>query len=448
MISKSQKKDILDELENLSDNHEGIVNFYKESDAEVVQTLLQTCQEKAIEIGNTIESLLSEGFVTVSYLENYCEVVYEIHNLTIDGFKADYKEVEEKLNNAILNVIESVNKDIQVKKEAVFLPYKASMWDSLETVWQRYDADPEWNAVVIPIPYYDRNPDGSFGTKHYEGNEFPKDVPVTMYNRYDFAGNHPEEIYIINPYDANNYVTSVEPFFYSDNLKKYTDCLVYIPYFVINEPDISKAESIKEMEHFALVPGVCNADKIILQSENMRLAYIKILTKKFGEKTRKIWERRIFGTGSPKIEKIMSASISDYELPQEWKNKIYKENGEKKKVVLYNTSIGAFLVNPELMLEKMGRVFETFYENAESITLLWRPHPLLESTIASMLPNLLEEYRKMVEKYKTDNIGIYDDSPDMDRALVLSDAYYGDQSSLVVLYQKTNKPIMIQNANL
>ena len=36
----------------------------------------------------------------------------------------------------------------------------------------------------------------------------------------------------------------------------------------------------------------------------------------------------------------------------------------------------------------------------------------------------------------------------MDRAVVISDAYYGDSSSLVQLVKKVDKPIMIQNVEV
>lgn len=111
------------------------------------------------------------------------------------------------------------------------------MWDSLESVWKKYDADPEWDARVIPIPYYDKNPDGTFSEFHYEGNDYPDYVPITFYKNCDLEGNHPDEIYIHNPYDDANYVTSIEPYFYSKNIKNYTDKLIYIPYFVLREPD-------------------------------------------------------------------------------------------------------------------------------------------------------------------------------------------------------------------
>jgi len=42
-------------------------------------------------------------------------------------------------------------------------------------------------------------------------------------------------------------------------------------------------------------------------------------------------------------------------------------------------------------------------------------------------------------------IGIYDDTGDLHRAICYSDAYYGDLSSVIVLYKNTGKPIMLEN---
>lgn len=47
--------------------------------------------------------------------------------------------------------------------KAVFMPNLAAMWDALEGVWMEYDQDPEWETAVVPIPYYERTPDRSFG---------------------------------------------------------------------------------------------------------------------------------------------------------------------------------------------------------------------------------------------------------------------------------------------
>lgn len=114
--------------------------------------------------------------------------------------------------------------DIKVKLEILFMPYKSSMWDSLESIWREASADPDCDAYVVPIPYYDRNPDHSFGDFHYEGREFPKDVPVIHYENYDLEERRPDIIYIHNPYDGENLVTSVDPRFYSGELKNTPIC--------------------------------------------------------------------------------------------------------------------------------------------------------------------------------------------------------------------------------
>lgn len=100
------------------------------------------------------------------------------------------------------------------------------------------------------------------------------------------------------------------------------------------------------------------------------------------------------------------------------------------------------LQSGEAMLEKIRHNLQIFRENSGDVTLLWRPHPLMEATLASMRPYLMEQYNDIVRDYKAAGWGIYDDSPDLDRAIAISDAYYGDPSSVVQLYQQTGKPII------
>ena len=124
---------------------------------------------------------------------------------------------------------------------------------------------------------------------------------------------------------------------------------------------------------------------------------------------------------------------------------IRKEDGRWKKVIFYNTTVTALLQHNGQYLEKMRDVFRVFYENRDEVALLWRPHPLFGATIESMRPELGEEYRRIVKDYRRDGWGIYDDSSNMNRAICLSDAYYGDWSSLLHLYKKIGKYIMIQS---
>ena len=61
-----------------------------------------------------------------------------------------------------------------------------------------------------------------------------------------------------------------------------------------------------------------------------------------------------------------------------------------------------------------------------------------------MRPELLQEYEQIVMEYRQENWGIYDDTPDLHRAIAWSDAYYGDQSSVEVLFHAAGKPVMQQ----
>ena len=135
-------------------------------------------------------------------------------------------------------------------------------------------------------------------------------------------------------------------------------------------------------------------------------------------------------------------------IPESWKHFLYRPDGARKKVILYNTSVGALLDKGEQMLKKMQDVFQIFKDRQEDTALLWRPHPLIKATISSMRPQLWQEYEKLVDQYKMEGWGIYDDSADLDRAITLCDAYYGDGSSLVQLCQKAGKPVMIQNTEI
>lgn len=444
-MRKAEKKQAEEFVGMLVQAHEEIREYIEKGRVDEAKDLLEQCQQGAISLGELIEVREGEQFVTIPLLEAYCEVVYQIHEELGTSASINGNNAYKKLRKALIQISNSVRNDIRIRREVVFLPYKASMWDSLESVWKAADEDPDCDAYVIPIPYYDKNPDGSFRERHYEGDQYPQYVPITRCEDYDFAKHRPDMIFIHNPYDECNHVTSVDPFFYSDKLKEYTDKLVYIPYFILAEPNLGNEDALENMAHFCTLPGVINADQVIVQSENMREAYIRILSKACGEDTREYWTKKILGIGSPKVDKVLNTRKEDLEIPAEWMKIIQRPDGSWKKIILYNTSVTALLRKNEKMLEKMQRVFCIFKENRDEVALLWRPHPLIQATIEAMRPQLWTEYRKLREQYLIEGWGIYDDSVDLDRAIVVSDAYYGDRSSLVQLYQKVGKPVMIQD---
>lgn len=443
-MRKHIKRELLQALQTLIEAVNEISKLQKSGKREELQTFLAECQKMAISIGTVIEQSEGEGCKAVKVLEAYCDSLYAV--LIEETYAV--KSVKENLEQAVWEM-----EKLQERKEVVFLPYKASMWDSLESVWMAACEDENCDSYVIPIPYFDKKPDGTLGEMHYEGELYPKYVPITDWNSYDLKNRRPDVVYIHNPYDKNNYVTSVHPQFYTAELRKYTDRLVYIPYFILNEILPDNLEAVAEMEHFCTVPGVIHADRVIVQSETMRQIYINVLTKHGGKNTRKIWEEKIKGMGSPKLDKVHNTTRKEAEhtLPQSWLDKIYIREADgttnRRKVVLYNTSVQALLNHSESMINKLNCVFQVFRMHKD-VVLLWRPHPLNVSTMESMKPKLLAEYQALVENYQKEGFGIYDDTTELHCAIAISDAYYGDGGSLFVLYQETGKPIMLQNYNI
>lgn len=450
-MRKFQKQQILDIITSLHTIHREIKQEISNREYPIARTMFGDCQEIAIQVGEAIEQIDGEGTEAVTGLERYCEKLYQV-NLQLEESSAQkiYKSLEEALIK-----VENIIKHMQMKREVVFMPYKASMWDSLESVYLAAKEDEQCDVYVVPIPFYDRNPDGSIGELHYEGDEYPEGVKITHYNDYFFEERRPDVIYIHNPYDAWNVLTCVAERFFCKNLKQYTELLVYIPYFILPEIEPEDQEAIDAIKHFTFLPGIIYADKVIVQSEKMRQIYINEYIKQAkllgltGEHVdRQKLEEKILGLGSPKLDKVRNTSRENLEVPEKWLELIKKPDGTWKKIILYNVSVASMLRHGKILIEKMKSVFRIFETQQDEVVLLLRPHPLLQTTIKAKKPQLAKEYEELLARYRNEGWGIYDDSPNVDRAIALSDAYYGDGSSLVQMYQETGKPIMIQNVEI
>lgn len=451
-MRKAQKRDILELVDTLYQAHEEIKQYIAARQNTHAQEMLGQCQECAISIGTTVEKLERADHAAVSFAEEYCELLYRIYEELNTG-EANSNRVGKALHKHLLKLENSIKNDIKVRKEVAFFPYKASMWDALESVYYAAKNDPDCDAYCVPIPYYDRNPDGSLGAMHDERDQYPNDVETMDWQAYNFEERKPDIIYIHNPYDNCNLITCIHPRFFSKNLKLHTKALIYIPYFILEEIEPGNQSAIDEIKHFCFLPGIINADRVIVQSENMRRIYISEYAKQaklcgLGREhtDKEMLLSKFLGMGSPKYDKAACSEKSFTNLPSDWQGVIRKKDGSRKKIIFYNTSVSALLAYSEKMLEKMERVFALFRERQEQTALLWRPHPLIQSTVSSMRPQLWAKYEEILKKYREEGFGIYDDSSDLNRAIAVSDGYYGDASSVVQLYKNTGKPVLMQTA--
>ncbi|MCI9217438.1 hypothetical protein AALA78_00460 [Lachnospiraceae bacterium 42-17] len=411
-MTNSQKQEVTASIKILQEAHEEIKKAFEKGQYDTVQNILAECQQVAAALGEYIEKLEDENHAVISHLEEYCEILFQIYEQL--EAKVFYKnKVHRSLKKQLIKIENSVKNDISVRQQMVFFPYKASMWDSFESIYFSAKADAQCDVYCVPIPYYDLTSDHNIGQMHYEIKDFPDNIELTDWRTYDFENKKPDIAFIHNPYDNYNLVTSVHPRYYSENLKKYVGTLVYVPYNVTGGV-------LGKMHRF--LPSYFNVDYIIAQHKRQIELYRAEISHK------------VKAFGSPKFDKVINQVITDEMIPEEWKPKL------KDTVIFLNTGIDGLLKHNEESLLKIQYILKVSEE--ENITLLWRPHPLLEATIASMRPKLRDMYLETVEKFHRYQNGILDCTGNVDLAIGLSDAYIGeDTSSVSHLFGVIGKPL-------
>lgn len=417
-MSRSLRKQMLTMVDLLEKSNRALKMSLtaKRINQDGISQLLIDCQETAITMGNELEMIYGEGTETVHMLEDYCESLYQMTQSLNDPQKRHAVLLD--LTSQVRRTRRLLSEQIPDRLEIVFLPYKVAMWDSLESVWMAAKEDENCDVYVVPIPYYDRNPDGTFSRYHYEGENFPDYVPVTHYENYDIQKRWPDIVYIHNPYDQYNHVTSVDPRYYSYELKKRTEKLVYIPYY-------STSGGMSEAQ--ATCSAYYQADYIVIQAEKYRKFFDPALP-----------DDLLLPFGSPKFDRVIRICNNPPEPPEEWKEKL---NG--KKVYFYNTSLNGMLGDTRTFLKKMEYVFSCFKDRKDTC-LLWRPHPLFESSLDSMRADFRPAYELLKNFFMKYDLGIYDDTPDITNTIALCDAYIGDAATSVTsLFGIAGKPLFI-----
>ena len=132
----------------------------------------------------------------------------------------------------------------------------------------------------------------------------------------------------------------------------------------------------------SLCPVYLYADHIVIQSPKFRAYFDQNLP-----------DRKFLPLGSPKFDSVIEQCKNPPEPPAEWAAKMAGEGGRWKRVIFYNTSINGMLADTENFLRKIEYVFQCF-EGRKDVCLLWRPHPLLETTFDSMRPQYRQGYER------------------------------------------------------
>ena len=266
-----------------------------------------------------------------------------------------------------------------------------------------------------------------------ERNRFPEYVNVVNDEEYDLENDLLDIIYIHNPYDNTNLVTRGDSRYYSWNLKKYCEKLVYVPYY--KWVDGASSTSFKSAMYYADYT-VQSSDDAVKRCVEASPEYATIL----GLETivvRKAMEKKLINLGSPEVDKVLSLSKDNVPMPDDWKGKVIKSRVN----VVYNTTLDEIFESRTF--DKVKETLNFFKKNSEKAFVIWRPHPLMKQTLTSMLPNLTDEYDEIMNEFINGDYGVLDANPSMHYAMFWSDMYYGYKtSSMTELYKYTGKIVL------
>lgn len=344
----------------------------------------------------------------------------------------------------VKKVLDVFFQQIQEENETyrvLFLPYKYSMWDSFESIFEAAKEDENCEAYVMPIPYYDKDQEDNLTEIHDESGSYPDDIGIISWQDNQVDEIDPDVIFIHNPYDGNNRVTSIHPKYYTNKLVCKDRVVIYVPYYVSYTEDKEVMVTMGGAEFYA--------DYVITQSEQYKKRFEQLMDdykKKDDELNDLIVSydngNKFIVLGNPKYDKIRSLNKYEYPLRDDWKEKLFDESGNRKFTMMLDTTIEILLKKRKVLLDKIGDIID-FVENHNDLSLIWRPHPLIKPTLVNSCPELLTTYNGLVNRCKNLDNCIFDDTNDMHTAMAWSDAFMGKYGSMIELYRVTKKPTIM-----
>lgn len=321
-----------------------------------------------------------------------------------------------------------LKKNVRSRNCVVFLLYKASSWDSYESVWKAFKNNSTLQTIVIPLPYYDRKTDGGPAVLHYEGSLLPENVPVTWYSDVDLIQLRPAAVFINYALEPDVILPAqYEPAV----IRGCTENVIYIPDEVLS---ISYGrhidEGVRRQKELVHAPGIKAADIVCLENHDQEMI---LKTEAASEDC-----RRFIVTGAPQYD-IMLGNEKTV-IPDEWEHII-----SGKKVLLLSIKTADALDAGEMMIQKLEGLLRLMQSVSGRIALIMRPDGSMEDILLKQQHGIAKKYRDIIDRYKSEGWGIYDDSTCKYMSLRRADAFYGDVSPEMMLFLSSGKTAVMQD---
>ena len=332
---------------------------------------------------------------------------------------------------------------VSAKKNVVFMPFKPEHWDTMDGLWREYSTRQDVNIMVVQLPYYYKNLDGTVELYKTEA-KYPDYIHVLTDREYDYETENPDEIIIQNPYDGYNIAASVDSRYYVMKLLMHTDKLIYVPYFVTEEIDEHDMRADVAMNSYVIMPGVVYADEVMLQSDNIRNLYIRKLTSFFGEDSRELWEKQLNSHGAKYLVKDNNNPLRYNRMPEKWRKLSLRNDGSYKKIILYYISTNSVLEHNEGIFEKIKRTMDVFDQYKDDVLCLIAFEGNMKDVLEKENSEFLTDYQCAVRKYSQYLVG----NTELKEAVKACDAFYGEAGAEAQMCRNAGKPVMIENVNL
>jgi phosphorylcholine metabolism protein LicD len=410
--------------------------------------MLAQCQSVAIDLGNFIEQMKGEENLSakacVAALEEYCEKIFDVYNnlpLAVEREKEDFQKLCAALNQAFVQMKQTVENEIIHKKLVAFLPDNPKRWKEMQALYDYYRQQENTEVCVIPLPLFAKNLYGEIvaGQDEYDKNdkrgEYPADLNIIAWHTVQMQSYEFAAIVIQNPYDAENPYLTVPPAYYAKQLQQYTDCLIYMMPQGVNDFTENDITDIYGLKYSLTVPGAMYADKILIESGAMKELFVNHLTAFAGEDTKEVW--------ADKVMTISAFSGESAQTGQPVQNGQCGQTPPKKKL-LYCIGENEFYENAEMAINKVKERLNVMTQYPESlkVAVCLYPYDIAAWDICTgqekdMLVQVLKEYQKnkgieLLTKNVFDINGIDDMT-----------AYYGSPSPLICRFVQQRKPAMV-----
>lgn len=407
--------------------------------------LLEQSQEVTINLGNYVEKMSEAQNKSVKriveQLEQYCELIFQVYNYlkndinndkcySVDGvFEEKYRIFIECFNS----VKAIIKKEIIDKKIVLFLPDNPQRWNELKKLYEYYNNKQDTEIYVIPLPIFIKNLYGEIIVTDEEWKyndrkkEYPQDINIISWDAINISDYQFEAIIIQNQYDGENPYLTVPTGYYAKELQNYTNNLIYVMPQGINDFCKDDITDMYGLKWSLAMPATMYADKVLIQSFDMKQIFVDYLTEFAGKETEDIWNDKIVG-----INEFIG-------LKQSYQETTLQQHD--RKIILYCIGENEFAENIQLALCKVKERLNimTQYPDKLSVAVCLYPYNICEWGICKEeqkqdIINLLEEYKisKGIQIYDYSDIGIDN-----------IDAYYGSPSPLICSFIEKHKPVMV-----